>query len=133
MRVVRAAFVVTLFLNVGCNADRPEETTTHATAAQKTSKGIAPDVQEAVGRIRIGMADAEVDAILAPVALDRGSIYWGGSGAKRMVFQIAPTKQISFEIGGSYDVKNFGKVIGIGPIVPKTRWTRHRGDSITVD
>lgn len=50
-----------------------------------------------------------------------------------MYYQIAPTKQIWFEIGGSYDGKNFGKVVHVGPIEPKERWTRHRGDSITVE
>ena len=75
------------------------------------------------------MTEDEVRTILKPHTLDSGSVYWGGSGAKRMYFQIAPNQQIWVEIGGSPD----NKVVGIGEVEKKQKWNKHTGDSITID
>ena len=74
------------------------------------------------------MTEAEGRAILKPYTIDSGTVYWGGSGARRIYFQISESKQIWIEMDGGPD----GHVQIIGNKELKQKWTRHNGDSITV-
>ena len=71
-----------------------------------------------------------------PVVLTLGigsvvcSFAWGGNGARRVYFQIKHDQQIWFEVAGPSD-RN--RITEIGPVEPKTKWTRHYGDCITVE
>src|SRR5262245_19294146 len=82
-----------------------------------------------VKQLRVGMTEEAARTALKPVTRASGTVYWGGSGARRVYFQVAPNKQVWVEIGPGPE----GKVVQVGPLEPKQRWTRHRGDSITVD
>ena len=90
-----------------------------------------PTIEDLIKQIHIGMSESELVASLRPGSLDSGTIYWGGTGARRIYFHIAPAKQIWFEISGGSGSPKFGKVVLIGPVEPKTKWTLHGGDSIT--
>ena len=67
-------------------------------------------------------------ALLRPRSLDWGRVYWGGSGRSRLYFQLNGTQQIWLEVSGSPDPA----VTSVGVPEPKTKWTRHAGDSIAV-
>ena len=132
MTILRVSMVF-LFFVLGCSEHRAGQTALPPRESQKSDKNPPPTLNGLIGQVTIGMSDSALLDRLGPASLDRGTIYWGGSGVKRMYFQIAPAKQIWFEIGGSYDGDKFGQVTRIGPIEPKARWTRHGGDSITVE
>jgi beta-lactamase regulating signal transducer with metallopeptidase domain len=106
-------------------------------AAKKADGAAIPaqapaEARDALARITRGMAEAEAAAILRAVSLDHGTLYFGGSGAKRLYYQIGPKEQVYLQIGGSTEASDFGKVTAVGLIEPKVPWTRHRGDSITL-
>ncbi len=82
-----------------------------------------------MGRLRVGMNEATVVALMRPVSLEWGRVHYGGTGAGRLYFQISSTQQLWLESGGSL---SDWKVTAIGTQEPKTKWKRHRGDSITV-
>lgn len=83
----------------------------------------------ALSEIEIGMTVKELVAMLDPKSLDSGTVYWGGTGARRLYFQMKAGQQIWFEISGPAEG---ARVTQIGPTEPKTEWIRHEGDSITV-
>lgn len=116
-------WIAVLLLGASCSRDIES----NATDDSPSSASLAPatELEERLERIQLGMDEHEVVALIGAEAIDSGAVYWGGSGAKRLYFQISPTEQVWFEIGGSYDAENFGKVVRIGPIEPKTQWTRH--------
>jgi hypothetical protein len=81
-----------------------------------------------VAQLKVGMSDAEVRALMKPIAIDSGVVYWGGSGARRVYFEVDRASQVWVEVGPGPQ----GKVVEVGPLAPKGRWVRHGGDSITV-
>jgi len=85
---------------------------------------------EAVPELEIGMTETEARQIMGPHAIDTGTVHWGGSGARRIYFQISPTEQLWIEIGSS---RRHGRITWVGRIEPKREWTSHGGDSITVE
>ena len=87
-------------------------------------------IDDAVSRIQIGLSESELMDALKPISVSTGTVYWGGSGARRVYFQLNPQEQIWFEVAGPSDGNN---ITAIGPIEPKTKWTHHDGDSITVE
>ena len=96
--------------------------------------GCAINPRERILRqVQVGMAEDELRRTIEPIALDSGSVYWGGSGAKRLYFQISPTEQVWFEIGGSSNPSFFGRVIEIGPVEPKKKWNRSNDGSVMVE
>jgi hypothetical protein len=76
-----------------------------------------------------GMSESEARQVYDPISIDRGVVYWGGSGARRMYWQLDANTQTWVEIGPG----PHGCVTEVGPREPKRTWTRHRGDSITVE
>jgi len=124
----RAIVLSAVFVLAGCTAAGVPEASKPSTSA--VGKG---DPMEAISKVGIGMRDSKVTAIMAPVAQSVGTVFWGGSGAKRMYFQVGANRQVWFEIGGSYDRESFGRVVEIGRVEPKQRWVRHGAESITVE
>ena len=86
-------------------------------------------IYDAVSNIQIGLSESELMEALKPKCLSSGTVYSGGTGARRVYFQIKPDQQVWFEVAGPSDGN---EITEIGPIEPKTKWTRHDGDSITV-
>ncbi len=84
----------------------------------------------ALSKIGIGTGENDLIAAIKPLSLDSGTVYWGGTGSRRVYFQIESNKQIWFELSGPADGN---RVSAIGPKEPKTKWTRRAGDSITLD
>lgn len=99
-------FAIMFVLVAGCAAEP---------AAQRTAQ--------------IGMSEDEVRQVYDPVSIDTGVIYWGGSGSRRIYWQLDPQTQVWAEIG----LRPEARVIALGPREPKQVWVRHGGDSITVD
>ena len=87
-------------------------------------------IYDAVSNIQIGLSESELMEALKPKCVSSGTVYSGGTGARKIYFQIKPDQQIWFEVAGPSDGN---KITEIGPIEPKTKWTRHDGDSITVE
>ena len=86
-------------------------------------------VDQAISKLKAGMTEAQARAVLKPHTLDTGTVYWGGSGARRIYFHVSEGEQIWIEMEGGPD----GRVSAIGRRERKQKWTRHRGDSITVE
>ena len=89
----------------------------------------APSADNALSRITVGMTEAEVVQILGSHVKDKGTVYWGGTGAHRLYFQIGDAQQTWVDIGAGPTFK----VVAVGKLEPKVKWTRHGGDSITLD
>lgn len=119
--IMKAAVFLCLLL-VGCDTSSQD-------SRQAPSRLDHETPSTAVFRIRIGMTEEVVRALLEPHTIDSGSVYWGGSGAKRIYFQIPPNEQVWVEIAGAPD----STVTGIGQIEKKQAWKKHGGDSITID
>ena len=114
------------------NFDLVAENSRMSVAQQGAAKkGNLEQALRAIETIHVGMTEEAVLELMRPHALDQGTFYLGGSGARVLYFQIASDKQVSFSIGGGYDLKNFSYVVDVGPIELKVPWIRHRGDSIT--
>jgi len=111
-----ATFMLLVWLLSGCSSPQ-----SHSEISQET--------QKAVNSLRVGMNEAEALDIMRPVSLDWGRVYYGGTGAGRLYFQISDSRQLWLDSGGA--LSNW-KVTGIGALEPKTKWTHFRGDSITV-
>lgn len=92
---------------------------------------IYPSPEAAVRRIRVGMLEEEVRAAMKPVAVDSGTIYWGGSGARRIYFELPNNQQVWFDFEGG--PPQHSKVHSAGFIEPKQRWIRHTGNSISIE
>jgi hypothetical protein len=80
--------------------------------------------------VRAGMSEGQVRSPLKTVALHSGTDYWGGSGARRLYFELPQQRQVWVECAGP---SGGWKVVEVGPIEPKQRWVRHTEDSITVE
>jgi len=91
---------------------------------------IPPTTQRAMNKLRVGMKEAEVLLLMRRVSVDSGRVYYGGTGAGRLYFQVSSTRQLWLESGGS---KSDWRVTAVGAPEPKTKWTRYGGDSITVE
>ena len=87
-------------------------------------------VESALAKISTGTLQSELVELMKPHSLDSGTVYWGGTGKCRMYFQIADDKQVWFELSGP---TNGDSVTQVGAVEKKTKWTRHDGDSISVD
>ncbi|MBN2493618.1 MAG: hypothetical protein JXR96_03415 [Deltaproteobacteria bacterium] len=85
-------------------------------------------VDKAISELKPGMTEAQVRALLEPHSVDSGTVYWGGSGARRIYFQLSGSEQIWIEMGRGPQ----GRVAAIGGKEPKQPWTRHDGGSISV-
>ena len=125
---IQAIFVVCCISALGCNGSTNSSSTNGPDEVlQVDSVG---NIESALSKISVGTLDSDLVAMLKPHSLDSGTVYWGGTGARRMYFQIAVDKQIWFELSGPADGN---RVTVIGKIEPKTKWTRHDGGSITVE
>ncbi len=114
--------------SVGCN--RSDEIGRRIPPDQLPTVESVPqeEIQHTLAQISIGTLDTDLIATLKPKSLDYGTVYGGGTGARRIYFQIAQDKQTWFELSGPpYD-----NVTMIGPIEAKTKWSRFEGDSIIV-
>jgi hypothetical protein len=98
--------------------------------AASSAAQLPAEVRQVLDGLHVGMDEAEAVRLLAPVALDHGTTYFGGSGAKELCFQLTQESQIGIRIGGSADAASFGKVVEIGRVEPKTIWRHVEGDSI---
>ena len=87
-------------------------------------------IKLALAKISVGTDENELVATMKPYSLDIGTVYFGGTGARQIYFQIANDKQIWFLLSGPTDGDC---VTEIGSIEPKRRWIRHNGGSITID
>lgn len=83
----------------------------------------------ATQRLRIGMKRDEVHAIMNPVAIESGGVYW--LWVDRDYFALRQRRQVwvgyRFIHGGGEEVEE------IGPIEPKRLWTRHPFLSMEVE
>jgi hypothetical protein len=131
-RIVIAALIAVAGCDVNTSSDLSRSTSATAESPEKEAVA-AMRLDQRLAKVDVGTPESDLVALLGELATDSGTVYWGGSGAKRMYFQITSTKQVWFEIGGSYDGDNSGKIVMVSPIEPKTKWVRHRGDSISVD
>jgi hypothetical protein len=110
-------FIFTLVFLSSCSTSQPHSDIPDAT-------------QRVMRQLRIGMKEAEVVALMRPVSLDLGRVYYGGSGAGRLYFQVSGTQQIWLKSDGA---RSNWTVVEIGAPEPKSKWTRYNGDSITVE
>ena len=115
----------------GCNSgnESARQGTTAKSSSQDSTDGVST-AEKAISTIHVGTSEPDLLAAMNPNSIDSGTVYWGGTGARRMYFHIARDKQVWFELSGP---AGGNQVIEIGHIEPKTNWTRHDGDSITVD
>lgn len=93
-----------------------------AGAACATSPGVDPVAS-------VGMSESEVRQVYDPISIDTGVVYWGGSGRRRLYWQLDEQSQTWAEIGSGPE----GRVIELGPREPKQTWIRQGGDSIWVE
>jgi hypothetical protein len=98
--------------------------------AASSAAQLSAEVRQVLDGLQVGMDEADAVRHLKPVALDHGTTYFGGSGAKVLYYQLTLESQIGIRIGGSADPATFGKVVEIGRVEPKTIWRRFEGDSI---
>ena len=110
-----AQLAILAALLVGCSAPR-------------SPTGLSDAVLVAMRHLHIGMKDADAVAVMRPVSLDSGRVYWGGSGASRLYFQLSRSQQLWVEVSGAPSFT----VSAVGTPEPKSKWTRHSGDSISV-
>lgn len=122
---MQTIFVLCCVSLMGCNGSTDKPNTSDSKEVQQG----ADDLESALSEISIGTSESDLMAIMTRHSLDSGTVYLGGSGARRIYFGIADDKQIWFELSGPLDGNG---VTTIGPIEPKSNWTRHDGDSITV-
>ena len=113
-----ALFVIVGLTMVGCSKSSPPAAPDAATDMPAAT----------VAQLKVAMSESEARALMKPVASDSGVVYWGGSGARRVYFEVDRTSQVWVEVGPGPD----GRVVEVGPVEPKGRWVRHGGDSITV-
>src|SRR2546430_9954519 len=74
------------------------ESTTHAPSQSSPANPGIPS--ETTGGVHIGTKDKEAISLMRPGSLDWGRVYWGGSGASQLYFQINTTQQARFEVSG---------------------------------
>jgi hypothetical protein len=89
-----------------------------------------PKPEMVLQKLKAGMTEEEVCTAMKMVALASGTVYWGGSGARRIYFELPQKRQVWVELAGA---TGGWKVVEVGRIGPKQRWVRHGGDSITVE
>jgi hypothetical protein len=68
-------------------------------------------------------------SLMRPTSVDWGRVYWGGSGASRLYFQVNATQQVWLEVSGAPDFA----VTAISKPETKRKWTHFSGDSILVE
>jgi len=88
------------------------------------------NLEAVVQEIRADMSEGEVRTAMKTVALDSGTVYFGGSGAKRLYFELPQQRQVWVECAGA---SGSWKVVEVGHIEPKQRWVRFTGDSIIAE
>jgi len=98
-------------------------------SSPQSRSNVSPETQSAVSRLRVGMNEADVILLMRPVSLDWGRIYYGGTGAGRLYFQISSTQQVWLDSEGSL---SDWRVTAIGVPEPKAKWIHYSGDSISV-
>jgi hypothetical protein len=89
-----------------------------------------PNPEAIVQGVRAGMSEGQVRSAMKAVALDSGTVSWGGSGARRLYFELPQQRQVWVECAGA---SGGWQIVEVGRIEPKQRWVRHTGDSITVE
>jgi hypothetical protein len=119
MRVYCCLVLLGMFL-IGCARDQPID----------GSGASAGEAEMVVSALRAGMSEEAVRDSMKPVALDSGTVYRGGSGARRLYFALPEQRQVWVECAGD---SGGWKVVEVGRIEPRQRWVRHGGDSITVE
>jgi len=65
---------------------------------------------------------------MRPISVGWGRVYYGGTGASRLYFQVSTNEWVWLDVSGAPDFS----VIAIGRPEPKAKWTRQKGDSIRV-
>ena len=103
----------------------------HVRNGQRTSAPTGDPTDERINKallgLRVGMSEAEVREAIKPHVIKTGTVYWGGTGARRIYFQISEHEQVWIEIDGWSD-----RVCLVGKREQKQEWIWHRGDSITI-
>lgn len=105
--------LVLAFATVGCSSNPPT---------------ITPEA--AVQSIHSGMSEHEVRAVLKGIALDSGVSNSGGTGARRVYFELPESRQVWVEFAGA---AGDWKVVEVGRIEPKKRWVRYNGEEISIE
>lgn len=82
----------------------------------------------AIRSIQIGMREADVVALLRPLALESGRVTYGGTGSGVLYFRISETQQLRIGIGA---LPNY-PVDAIPAIEPLGVWTRDRFGGLSV-
>jgi len=112
-----------------CLSSTPPGDGLQRTAAPQSRSDIPEATQTAISQLRVGMKETEAVALTRPVATDYGRFYYGGTRRGRLYFGCGSTQQVRLEAsGGPASV-----ITEIGSPEPKAKWTRHTGDSITVE
>jgi hypothetical protein len=109
---------------IGCTHSSQPGKTERNGEASGTPLVTDESIVEAFSKIQIGLSESKLMEALKPKCLCSGTVYLGGTGARKH------DQQIWFEVAGPSDGN---KITEIGPVEPKTKWTRHDGDSITVE
>ena len=82
----------------------------------------------AIQKLRVGVREDDVVALLRPLSLDFGRVSWGGTGSGRLYFRVSTTQQLWVEIDGT---KGF-VASAIGTPEPLGVWTRLRAGGVSV-
>jgi hypothetical protein len=85
-------------------------------------------VDNPVARLKVGMTEAQVRALMKPVAVDSG-VEPGIRSEKRIYFEVPGNKQIYVEIGPG----RREKVVEVGPLEAKGHWNRLTDGGIFTD
>jgi hypothetical protein len=72
------SFILLAGLTAAPDGDRPTDASVEPPAKPEA----------VVQKLRAGMSEGEVRAVMRTVALDSGTVYWGGSGARRLYFEL---------------------------------------------
>lgn len=119
MRIHAALVVFVLFFAFGCASVQHRSDTA----------GLPPATARALERLRPGMKDQAVIAIMRPVSLDWGRYHLGGSGESILYFQLTADLQLVVSVSGFAGGFRSGSA---GTVCPKEEWIRMDDDRIWV-
>lgn len=60
-------------------------------------------LEKSISTIGLGTLGPELLATMNPLSIDSGTVFWGGTGARRLYFQVANDKQVWFDLSGPAD------------------------------
>lgn len=87
-------------------------------SAKTNSSANELSIDVAMSKIHLGMNEKDLLSVIKPIALKTGVVYWGGSGAHRLYFQVEKHSQFWVEIGSM----DKSIVTSIGPLEPMGVW-----------